>query len=166
MLLYTHPAHWSDELIREAEGALWTAAKLRQPFRRNQAAIAGHAAKIRADILVQQAIVRAGQDAVPEGVLTWFFGGDQVSEREGVTEREADGGVTEDEVEIADSGGVGKGRATAGELKSFAQTGLPQYQDLAADARKVLATIGAVADRIGRDPGRFFLGNQTPDYRN
>ncbi len=57
-------------------------------------------------------------------------------------------------------------RATAGELKSFAQTGLPQYQDLAADARKVLATIGAVADRIGRDPGRFFLGNQTPDYRN
>lgn len=57
-------------------------------------------------------------------------------------------------------------RDTAGELKAFAQTGLPQYRDLAADARKVIATIGAVADRIGRDPSRFLLGTQTPEYRN
>jgi phospholipid/cholesterol/gamma-HCH transport system substrate-binding protein len=55
---------------------------------------------------------------------------------------------------------------TAAELKAFAQNGLPQYRDLAADARKVVASIGAVADRIGRDPGRFLLGNETPDYRN
>ncbi len=55
---------------------------------------------------------------------------------------------------------------TAEELKAFARTGLPQYRDLAADARKVIASIGAVADRIGRDPSRFLLGNQTPEYRN
>ncbi len=55
---------------------------------------------------------------------------------------------------------------TAAELKAFARTGLPEFRDLAADARKVIASIGAVADRIGRDPGRFLLGNQTPEYRN
>lgn len=55
---------------------------------------------------------------------------------------------------------------TATELKSFARSALPQYRDLAADARKVIANIGAVADRIGRDPSRFLLGTQTPEYRN
>jgi phospholipid/cholesterol/gamma-HCH transport system substrate-binding protein len=55
---------------------------------------------------------------------------------------------------------------TAAELSAFARDALPQYRDLAADARKVIGTIGAVADRIGRDPGRFLLGNPTPEYRN
>lgn len=55
---------------------------------------------------------------------------------------------------------------TATELKAFARTGLPQYRDLAEEARKVIASIGAVADRVGRDPSRFLLGNQTPEYRN
>jgi phospholipid/cholesterol/gamma-HCH transport system substrate-binding protein len=55
---------------------------------------------------------------------------------------------------------------TAEELKAFARSALPQYRDLAADARKVIASIGAVADRIGRDPSRFLLGTQTPEYRN
>jgi phospholipid/cholesterol/gamma-HCH transport system substrate-binding protein len=54
----------------------------------------------------------------------------------------------------------------AAELRTFARTALPQYRDLAADARRVIASIGAVADRIGRDPGRFLLGTQTPEYRN
>lgn len=55
---------------------------------------------------------------------------------------------------------------TASELETFARSALPEYRDLAADARKVIANIGAVADRIGRDPGRFLLGTQTPEYRN
>ena len=55
---------------------------------------------------------------------------------------------------------------TATALKTFAQSALPQYRDLATEASKVIATIGAVADRIGRDPGRFLLGTQTPEYRN
>lgn len=54
----------------------------------------------------------------------------------------------------------------AAELRTFARSALPQYRDLAADARRVIASIGAVADRIGRDPGRFLLGTQTPEYRN
>lgn len=55
---------------------------------------------------------------------------------------------------------------TAAELKVFVRAALPQYRDLAADARKVIASIGKVADRIGRDPSRFLLGSQTPEYRN
>lgn len=55
---------------------------------------------------------------------------------------------------------------TAAELKTFARSALPQYRDLAADARTAIAAIGTVADRIGRDPGRFLLGTQTPEYRN
>ena len=55
---------------------------------------------------------------------------------------------------------------TASELKTFAQSALPQYRDLATEASRVIAAIGAVADRIGRDPGRFLLGTQTPEYRN
>lgn len=55
---------------------------------------------------------------------------------------------------------------TATELKTFAQSALPQYRDLATEASRVIAAIGAVADRVGRDPGRFLLGTQTPEYRN
>jgi len=28
-----------------------------------------------------------------------------------------------------------------------------------------VATINALTNRIANDPGRFLLGNQTPDYR-
>jgi len=55
---------------------------------------------------------------------------------------------------------------TAAQLKEFARTSLPQYGILASEARSLLGTIGALADRIASDPGRFFLGNQTPSYRN
>ncbi len=51
-------------------------------------------------------------------------------------------------------------------VQSFAESGLPQFAALAADARALVANIGRVTDRIGSDPGRFFLGDQTPDYRN
>lgn len=53
----------------------------------------------------------------------------------------------------------------AAELKEFSRTGLPQYGILASDARKLVARIGALAERVGSDPGRFLLGNQTPAYR-
>jgi len=57
-------------------------------------------------------------------------------------------------------------RRTAEGLKEFAETGLPQYGVLAAEARNLVANFGALADRIGSDPSRFLLGNQTPAYRN
>ncbi len=55
---------------------------------------------------------------------------------------------------------------TASGLEEFANTGLPQYGSLAAEARNVITRFGALADRIGSDPGRFLLGTQTPTYRN
>lgn len=55
--------------------------------------------------------------------------------------------------------------ATATELRNFARSDLPQYGVLATEARSVLASIRALTDRIGRDPSRFILGDQTPDYR-
>lgn len=55
---------------------------------------------------------------------------------------------------------------TAEALKEFARTELPQYGGLAREASSLLANISALTDRIGSDPGRFLLGNQTPDYRN
>ena len=56
--------------------------------------------------------------------------------------------------------------ATATELKKFARTGLPEYSAFAAEARSLVGSIGALTDRISRDPTRFLLGNQTPAYRN
>lgn len=80
----------------------------------------------------------------------------------------ADGVIKDDIPELVDGlkvtvADVG---ATARELKTFAQSALPQYRDLATEASRVISSIGAVADRIGRDPGRFLLGTQTPEYRN
>ncbi len=51
-------------------------------------------------------------------------------------------------------------------LEAFSQNGLPQFTALAQDARNVISNISALTDRISRDPARFFLGNQTPAYRN
>ena len=56
--------------------------------------------------------------------------------------------------------------ATATELKKFARIGLPEYTAVATEARSVVRSIGALTERIGRDPTRFLLGNQTPAYRN
>ncbi len=57
------------------------------------------------------------------------------------------------------------GRTAAG-LEEFARTGLPQYEGLATEARRVIARFGTLADKISTDPGRFLLGTQTPTYRN
>ncbi|WP_333826428.1 MlaD family protein [Pararhodobacter sp.] len=54
---------------------------------------------------------------------------------------------------------------TASGLEDFSRTGLPQFSALASEARALVVNIGTLANRIGSDPGRFLLGNQTPDYR-
>lgn len=56
------------------------------------------------------------------------------------------------------------GRSAAG-LEDFTRNGLPQFGALAQEARNLVASIGALTDRIGSDPGRFLLGTQTPAYR-
>ena len=57
------------------------------------------------------------------------------------------------------------GRSAKG-IETFTRTGLPQFRALVQETRSVVANIGATASRIGSDPGRFLLGNQTPAYRN
>lgn len=54
---------------------------------------------------------------------------------------------------------------TASGLQDFSQTGLLQFTALATDARGLVASLGALTNRISADPGRFLLGDQTPDYR-
>ncbi len=56
------------------------------------------------------------------------------------------------------------GQSAAG-LEDFTQNGLPQFTELASDARGLVATINALTARISSDPSRFFLGSQTPAYR-
>lgn len=56
------------------------------------------------------------------------------------------------------------GQAASG-FETFTRNGLPQFGALATEARALVANINAVTSRIGSDPGRFLLGNQTPDYR-
>lgn len=54
-------------------------------------------------------------------------------------------------------------------VRELARGGLPQLSAevsaLIADASGVIATFDALARKIGSDPGRFLLGNETPDYR-
>lgn len=56
-------------------------------------------------------------------------------------------------------------RQSAAGLQDFTTNGLPQFTEVASDARGLIATISALANRIGNDPTRFLLGNQTPAYR-
>ncbi len=56
------------------------------------------------------------------------------------------------------------GRAAAG-VEDFSRSALPQFGALATETRALVANINALTNRIGSDPGRFFLGTQTPDYR-
>jgi phospholipid/cholesterol/gamma-HCH transport system substrate-binding protein len=54
-------------------------------------------------------------------------------------------------------------------VRGFTQGDLPQLSTqtgtLILDASKVIATFDALARQIGSDPGRFLLGNETPEYR-
>ena len=61
------------------------------------------------------------------------------------------------------SDNVGKAAAA---FETFTRNGLPQFTSLGGEARGLIAEISALARRIGSDPGRFILGDQTPDYRN
>ncbi len=55
------------------------------------------------------------------------------------------------------------------DLGRFAQSDLPglsaRIGDVIEEARGVFDSINALASQIGSDPGRFLLGNQTPEYR-
>ncbi len=56
------------------------------------------------------------------------------------------------------------GRSAPG-VESFAATGLTQFTRLGGDARTLVAALERLIQRIERDPARFFLGGQSPEYR-
>jgi phospholipid/cholesterol/gamma-HCH transport system substrate-binding protein len=50
-------------------------------------------------------------------------------------------------------------------VQQFATTGLPQYTRLARETRNLIANLESLARQIERDPARFFLNRQTPEFR-
>jgi len=54
---------------------------------------------------------------------------------------------------------------SAGPVGTFASTGLPSYTRLAQEARTLVNNLDALTLQIQRDPARFFLNPQTPEFR-
>jgi phospholipid/cholesterol/gamma-HCH transport system substrate-binding protein len=54
---------------------------------------------------------------------------------------------------------------SAGPVREFATTGLPQFVRFTAEARALVANLQQLVARIERDPARFFLGSRAPEYR-
>ena len=50
-------------------------------------------------------------------------------------------------------------------VREFAASGLPQYTRLARETRNLIANLESLARQIERDPARFFLNRQTPEFR-
>ena len=55
--------------------------------------------------------------------------------------------------------------SSAGPVREFTTTGLPQFVRFTAEARALVASLEQLTRRIERDPAGFFLGNQAPTYR-
>lgn len=54
--------------------------------------------------------------------------------------------------------------AVLSRANTFGETGLPQITDAAAETSRLIEALRRVTAQIERDPGRFFLGNRTPEY--
>jgi phospholipid/cholesterol/gamma-HCH transport system substrate-binding protein len=54
---------------------------------------------------------------------------------------------------------------SAGPVRDFTETGLPQFVRFTNEARALVASLEQLTARIERNPAGFFLGNQAPDYR-
>lgn len=56
--------------------------------------------------------------------------------------------------------------ATSGpQITDFTSQGLPDYARFAAEARNLVGQLQRIAQRLERDPARFLLGGQPPDFR-
>jgi phospholipid/cholesterol/gamma-HCH transport system substrate-binding protein len=53
----------------------------------------------------------------------------------------------------------------AGPVNTFTTTALPNYTTLAQETRALIDNLDALTTQIQRDPARFFLNQQTPDFR-
>jgi len=50
-------------------------------------------------------------------------------------------------------------------ITAFASTGLPQYTQLARETRSLITNLENLTRQIERDPARFFLNRQSPEFR-
>jgi phospholipid/cholesterol/gamma-HCH transport system substrate-binding protein len=50
-------------------------------------------------------------------------------------------------------------------IQDFATNGLPQFTRFTQEARNLVVSLERIATRLERDPARFLLGGQAPDYR-
>ncbi len=50
-------------------------------------------------------------------------------------------------------------------VTAFATSALPQFTRLSQDARALVASLDSLIQRIERDPARFFLGRNAPEYQ-
>lgn len=55
--------------------------------------------------------------------------------------------------------------ASAPQIEGFATEGLPEFTRFAAQARDLVSQLQRIAQRLERDPARFLLGGQPPDFR-
>jgi phospholipid/cholesterol/gamma-HCH transport system substrate-binding protein len=56
-------------------------------------------------------------------------------------------------------------RQTGASVREFTASGLPQYTQLARETRNLIANLERIARQIERNPARFFLNRQTPEFR-
>ena len=50
-------------------------------------------------------------------------------------------------------------------IGNFATNGLPQYAQLARETRNLIVNLENLVSQIQRDPARFFLNRQSPEFR-
>ena len=50
-------------------------------------------------------------------------------------------------------------------VTGFANDGLPLYSRLAQETRTLISNLDRLTNQISRDPARFFLNQQTPEFR-
>ena len=55
--------------------------------------------------------------------------------------------------------------ASGAPVAAFTTTGLPQYTQLARETRNLIANLERLTRQIERDPARFFLNRQSPEFR-
>jgi len=55
--------------------------------------------------------------------------------------------------------------SAGGAVTSFATTGLPEYTRLAQETRTLISSLERLTRQIEREPARFFLDRQTPEFR-
>ncbi len=56
-------------------------------------------------------------------------------------------------------------RQSGASVREFTGAGLPQYTQLARETRNLIESLERIARQIERNPARFFLNRQTPEFR-